>query len=99
MAKSKFGPSQLNNPTPEWAKWMFRVTFLLTTVAIGYIAATNLLSQEVKYETTLVLKLVLDPLVFGLSKLFGVSLDETQKAEPALRRIYPKKTNNHDEAN
>lgn len=74
--KTIFGA--INSPTPQWATWMFRVVFLLTTVASGYLAATNLLSTEAKYEVTLVLKLVVDPLVYGLSKMFGIVVDNEE---------------------
>lgn len=70
--KTKFGLNQINKTTPTWALWMFRITFLLTKIVVGYIAATNLLLPDAKYEVTLFLTLVVDPLAFGLSKMFGV---------------------------
>jgi hypothetical protein len=69
---TKFGPSQISNETPAWAKWMFRITFIVTTALIGWIAATNLFPQNTKYEITLLLKLLIDPIVYGISKMFGV---------------------------
>lgn len=73
MTKTKFGtPSAIASKTPDWAKWMFRIVFGLTTGATAYIASTNLLTTEAKYEITLLLKLVIDPAVFTLSKMFGV---------------------------
>lgn len=74
--KSQFGFSQIQQTTPMWALWMFRITFLVTKIVVGYIAATNLLSPESKYEVTLFLTLLIDPLAFGLSKMFGVSIGE-----------------------
>lgn len=74
--KSNFGVNQLNQSTPVWALWMFRIVFLVTKIVVGYIAATNLLSPEAKYEVTLFLTLVVDPLAFGLSKLFGVTVEK-----------------------
>lgn len=64
--------------TPEWAKWMFRIVFALTTGIGAYMASSNLFSQEVKYETILVLKLLIDPLVYAISKMFGVSRTEKE---------------------
>lgn len=61
-----------NKETPVWAKWLFRIVFALTTGLTAYIAASNLFSPEVKYETTLILKLLVDPLVYAASKMFGV---------------------------
>lgn len=73
---TKFGITQVGNETPTWAKWMFRVTFIVTTALTAWIAATNLFPQETKYEITLFLKLLADPVVYGVSKLFGINLKE-----------------------
>jgi len=78
----KFGPGQIVNNTPGWAKWMFRITFTITTAATGYIAATNAIPQESKYEITLLLKLLIDPIVFGVSKMFGVDVKESEEIKP-----------------
>lgn len=72
MSETKFGPGQITTQTPMWAKWMFRITFILTTAVTGWVAATNIFPQETKYEITLALKLLIDPVVYGLSKMFGV---------------------------
>lgn len=60
-------------PTPNWAKWMFRVTFILTTAMLGWMEATDLFTDATKHEVTIFLKLFLDPLVYGLSKMFGLA--------------------------
>lgn len=65
--------------TPEWAKWMFRIVFALTTGIGAYMASSNLFTQEVKYETILVLKVLVDPLVYAISKMFGVSKYEKEE--------------------
>ncbi|RYE25087.1 MAG: hypothetical protein EOP51_05205 [Sphingobacteriales bacterium] len=72
MKITKFGLSQIGNQTPLWAKWIFRIIFLLTTVTISWLAATNIVSDAQKYEITLFLKVVVDPIAYGLSKLFGI---------------------------
>jgi hypothetical protein len=76
MTKTKFGLNQVNTETPMWAKWMFRITFIITTALTAWIAATNLFPQDTKYEITLFLKLMIDPVIFGVSKLFGINLKE-----------------------
>lgn len=73
---TKFGVDQVKNETPLWAKWMFRITFIITTALIGWIAATNLFPQETKYEITIFLKLLVDPVVYMVSKLFGIDLKQ-----------------------
>lgn len=76
MKQSKFGTSQITNETPKWAKWVFRAVFLLTKIIAGYVAATTLIPESAKYEITLFLTLIVDPLAFGFSKLFGVRIEE-----------------------
>lgn len=73
---TKFGINQLSNSTPVWALWIFRIVFLLTKIIVAYIAATNLFSPELKYEVTLFLTLVVDPFAFGLSKMFGIPVED-----------------------
>jgi len=79
MADNKFGLDQLTNQTPKWAKWMFRVVFAVTTALTAWIAATNLFPQSTKYEITLALKLLIDPVVYALSKMFGVSVKDEEQ--------------------
>lgn len=72
MKTTKFGLSQIGNKTPLWAKWIFSIIFLLTTITISWLAATNVVGESQKYEITLFLKVVIDPLAYGLSKMFGI---------------------------
>lgn len=70
-----FGFDQITVKTPTWAKWVFRIVFMITTAAVGWVAGTNLIDQSIKVELMLVLKLI-DPIVFGLSKMFGVTIEK-----------------------
>jgi hypothetical protein len=79
--KQTFGLNQINTTTPLWAKWFFRIVFLFNKIIIGYIAATNLISPEARYEITLFLTLVIDPLAFGFSKMFGIKVEDEEKME------------------
>lgn len=74
--EQKFGINQVNSTTPSWAKWFFRIVFLFNKIVMAYIAATNLISPEAKYEITLFLTLVIDPLAYGFSKMFGVTIED-----------------------
>lgn len=65
------------NRTPNWAKNMFRITFILTSAITIFIAGTNLFSEEIKYECMLGLK-ALDAIIYGLSKMFGVEIKEEE---------------------
>lgn len=77
----KFGLNQVNSTTPNWAKWFFRIVFLFNKIIMAYIAATNLISPEAKYEITLFLTLIIDPLAFGFSKMFGINIEDKDKQE------------------
>lgn len=77
--KQTFGLNQVNSTTPLWAKWFFRIVFLFNKIIVAYIAATNLIDPAAKYEITLFLTLVIDPLAFGFSKMFGIEPEEHEK--------------------
>lgn len=76
--KQLFGFDQISSTTPSWAKWFFRIVFLFNKIIMAYIAATNLISPEAKYEITLFLTLVIDPLAYGFSKMFGITIEEKE---------------------
>lgn len=85
--KQTFGFDQVNLTTPSWAKWFFRIVFLFNKIIMAYIAATNLISPEAKYEITLFLTLVIDPLAYGFSKMFGIKFEE--KEEEPIKIMSP----------
>jgi predicted DNA repair protein MutK len=66
-----FTNDALKGQVPGWANWAFRITIIVTTVAVFWVGGTNLISQDNKIEVMLALK-TLDALVLGLSKLFGI---------------------------
>lgn len=70
-----FSKKALINRTPTWAKNMFRITVLLTTAAAVFVAGTNLVSEDIKYEFTLGLK-ALDVIIYGISEMIGVETKE-----------------------
>lgn len=69
----EFGMEQIKEKTPLWAKWVFRIVFLLTTIATFVIAFEPAISDLAKIRIGVYLK-GLDMFVFGLSKMFGVTL-------------------------
>lgn len=64
-----------NLPTPLWAKWVFRIVAILTTVALFIIAGDPGISDDTKIRVAVYLK-GLDMAVLGLSKMFGITKDE-----------------------
>jgi hypothetical protein len=75
VSETKVVFGDLNAPTPMWATWLFRAVFVVTTAIVIWVSGTNLISQGAKVEWMLILKVV-DALVLGFSKLFGVVPDE-----------------------
>lgn len=67
--KTAFGA--VNSPSPMWAKWIFRGTLVLTSVAVFVLASDPGISDAFKVRATVYLKAI-DLLVFGFSKLFGI---------------------------
>lgn len=67
----------VTEPTPKWATWTFRIVFLLTKVAIGIIAADPGIPDDLKVRIGLYLS-GLDTLVWGLSRMVGVKIEEPQ---------------------
>lgn len=65
----------LNGRTPLWAKNMFRITFIVTSAIMIFIAGTQLFDESLKFELVLGLKSI-DALALGFSKLFGVTEEE-----------------------
>lgn len=83
-SKVSFGLGQLENQTPVFANWIFRIWFILSKALIGWIAATTLFSHSVQYEMTVTITLLLDPLFFGISKLFGIVPDQVNENLPLV---------------
>lgn len=64
-----------NAPTPNKAKWVFRIVAILTTVLAFYVGSTQLIPEQYKIEILLALK-SLDMLTLGFSKMFGIVEDK-----------------------
>ena len=69
-----FSRKAIETRTPTWAKNMFRITLLLTSVATFIIAADTAIAPELAVRVGVYLK-ALDLFVFGLSKMFGVEVE------------------------
>lgn len=85
----KFGLGQVNNETPEWANWIFRGWFIISKAVVGYIAALAALKElNISITTlmviTLTINLLLDPIMYGFSKLFGIVPDQADSSSPFI---------------
>ena len=79
MGKTEFATKQaITSPTPEWAKWVFRIVAIITTVAAFWVAGTTFIVEPIKVEIMLALK-GLDMLVLLLSKAFGVVIKDQEQ--------------------
>ncbi len=58
-------------PTPQWVKTTINITTRLTAALAIFFVATNLISEEWKYEIMLGIK-ALDTLVVELGKMVGL---------------------------
>lgn len=74
--ETKFGVKQITTETPQWAKWMFRIAFILTTATTFIVASDPAISDDFKVRLGVYLK-GLDMIIFGISKMFGVEKYET----------------------
>lgn len=73
--KTQFATKKaLTSATPLWAKNMFRITMLLTTVVMFIVASDTALAGS---ATRIMLYLKgFDMFIFGVSKMFGVIEEE-----------------------
>lgn len=66
-----FTKKALQSPTPIWAKNMFRIALLITSVATFIIASDASIPAETAVRIGVYLK-ASDLFFYGLSKMFGV---------------------------
>jgi hypothetical protein len=76
-----FGLDSLSKPTPAFAKNIFYLYFILSKAAIGWLGYTKLMPPTALYETLGFVTLMLDPVVLGLSKMFGCEPSNLQSNE------------------
>jgi hypothetical protein len=65
---------------PKWAKYGFFIAQIICKSAIAYLAATGLFPQNIKYEATLAISLIIEPLLYGAAELAGVKLKRPPQA-------------------
>lgn len=70
--KVKFGA--ITSPTPQWARWMFRGTAIITSVVALTIAADPAIANDLKIRILLYLKGI-DLIVLGFANMFGIQVD------------------------
>lgn len=72
-----FSVKALTSTTPKWAKNMFRVTLLFTSIASFIIVSDEAIRAETAERIILYLR-ALDLFVYSLSKMFGVEIEKNE---------------------
>jgi hypothetical protein len=75
---TSFGFSSYALPTPKWANAAFDIYLIITTSFLAYIAADNVFGPELTKHIFYFLTLLLTPIVKGVSKMFGVKVDDSK---------------------
>ncbi|EHQ30010.1 hypothetical protein [Mucilaginibacter paludis] len=78
--KTSFGFDQFNKVTPEAARNFFDMYFIISKAVVGWLAAVHILSTRSEFVVTVTITLLLDVIVKGLTKMFGVTV--AGQAEP-----------------
>lgn len=84
-----FGLSQISNPTPEMANWIFRGYFIVSKAILGWLgglSAAGAIGIPIKTMLliTLTISLLADPIMLGFSKLFGIVPQPVDPAQPVI---------------
>lgn len=83
-SKVKFGLDQVNNLTPEFANWIFRGYFIISKAFVGWAAAVGLFSVHELFVILTTINLLVDPIMYGFSKLFGIVPEEADPNQPVI---------------
>lgn len=78
-SKTSFGLTSFTLPTPRWANSAFDIYLIITTSFLGWIAADAVFAPDVTKHIFYFLTLFLTPIIKGISKMFGVKVDDTSK--------------------
>lgn len=76
--KLVIGMKGINNPTPMWATWIFRIVFLLTTAATFIIAGDVRIDGGTKAQIFMYMK-AFDFVIWGLGR--GIGIEKSQFEE------------------
>jgi hypothetical protein len=73
---TKFGPKFIGNPTPMWAKWLFRIFFYVTSMATLALSLFTSIPTEVKLHIAEGVAFA-NMAVHSMSKMFGIKVEDT----------------------
>lgn len=70
----------ISNRTPTWARNAFRIVMYLNASITAWLAVTNTLSMETKFEIAAILNCFVTPGAHLISKLWGVTNEKVDEA-------------------
>lgn len=75
MADQKFGLNQIGNPSPKWAKWVFRIFFYVTSMTTLALSMFTTIPTETKLHIAEAVAFA-NMAVHSLMKMVGVEVED-----------------------
>lgn len=75
-SSTSFGFASVSLPTPKWASAAFDIYLIVITSFLAWIASDSVFGSEITKHIFYFITLFLTPIVKGISKMFGVKVDE-----------------------
>lgn len=72
IPKGKLTFGNVNNPTPMWATWLFRIEFVASKAVLMWITATTLITNPTTVKELVLILTVIDFATWGFGRLIGV---------------------------
>jgi hypothetical protein len=71
-----FGPKFIGSRTPEWARWLFRIFFYVTSMTTLALSLFSTIPVETKLHIAEVVGFA-NMAVHSFSKMFGIKVEDT----------------------
>jgi hypothetical protein len=75
MADQKFGLDQVNNETPKWATWFFRIFFYVTSMTTLALSMFTNIPVETKLHIAEIVAFA-NMAAHSFSKMWGIPVDD-----------------------
>lgn len=72
---TKFGLAQVNQPTPLWVKWIFRVEFVMNKAFGIWLASQATLTND-QLKNLVLWATITDFVIWGLGKFVGITKEQ-----------------------
>lgn len=71
-----FGPKFIGNRTPQWARWLFRIFFYVTSMTTLALSLFSTIPVETKLHIAEAVGFA-NMAVHSMSKMFGIKVEDT----------------------